>query len=95
MSSVPGFDEMLAELRRIAERAWIYYFENPYVPEFDTDGKPSVFYLSQDNVYLVHPNNLGWFLDGIKLAGYVPVLLSREEWAKRSMAREEKMGWIV
>lgn len=77
-------NDLLETMRRLV---LVDYFENPYIPEFDTDGERVVYHLKDDDIFLVHPNNTAWFLDSVKQAGKVPNLLSWEDWAKKSEKR--------
>jgi hypothetical protein len=62
----------------------VYYFVNPFIPK----SEPVTFWhLDADDVYLVCSENEEIFKTAVKQAGLNPVLLSRDEWAERSLKR--------
>ena len=74
--------------QQIRDLMCIYYFENAAVPEFGADGKPSVFHMASEDIFLVHPNNSEWFRDGVVMAGRIPTLIDSGEWYKRSIVKD-------
>lgn len=88
--------QTLVDLWELLDPKTIYYYDEPYVPKVDEEGV-EVFYrvpMLEQEVWLLHPDNVPLFLDAVKQTGRNPIKFDFEKVGRHIKPKWEEL-WVT